>query len=190
MHLASRALDTRKSQWHESEKYSDCESYLVATSALRTISYTGKSSNLATSRSSGTISGTLLLFMRVRRQEYLIIYRIYESGHEVPFYQPLLALEMFQRAICGLDIADGMESVWHGYKSVGTADTTYREGNATIQTTLVPDTATYNTTTNMPNPFNATNSTSAKRSLGERKMRSKRLFKPVASKVGKEMTFA
>jgi carboxypeptidase D len=33
--------------------------------------------------------------------------RIYESGHEVPFYQPIAALGFFSRAINGLDIATG-----------------------------------------------------------------------------------
>ncbi|OQU95256.1 hypothetical protein CLAIMM_01489 [Cladophialophora immunda] len=33
--------------------------------------------------------------------------RIYESGHEVPYYQPIAALGFFSRAINGLDIATG-----------------------------------------------------------------------------------
>ncbi|KAK5150435.1 hypothetical protein LTS14_010125 [Recurvomyces mirabilis] len=103
--------------------------------------------------------------------------RIYESGHEVPFYQPVVALEMFERAINGQDIATGKESVWHGYKSVGPAESTFREGNATIQSDFLPLNATYNTTTNAPNP---TNGTVAKRSLDRRAMLPTRsgLFKP------------
>jgi hypothetical protein len=86
--------------------------------------------------------------------------RIYESGHEVPFYQPVVALEMFERAVAGLDIATGKTEVGAGYLTVGTAKSTYREGNGTIQTVPVPISATYNTTTNMPNPFNATEAAS------------------------------
>lgn len=112
---------------------------------------------------------------QVKQSGNFAFVRIYESGHEVPFYQPLVALQMFERAICGKDIADGDHS-WHHYKSVGTAESTYREGNGTVQFDVVPTDTTYNTTTNAPNPYNATVS---KRSLdGAIMRRSKRLFKP------------
>jgi hypothetical protein len=103
--------------------------------------------------------------------------RIYESGHEVPFYQPVVALEMFERAIAGLDIATGKTEVGAGYLTVGTVKSTYREGNGTIQTVPVPNSATYNTTTNMPNPFNATEAASkkSKRSVGRRRERVKKM---------------
>ncbi|MCJ1307647.1 hypothetical protein MMC25_001294 [Agyrium rufum] len=80
--------------------------------------------------------------------------RVYESGHEVPFYQPLAALEFFERSINGMDIATGTKKVAAGskYKTVGTAKSTYREGNSTIQFKVLPSNATYNTTTNKPNP--------------------------------------
>lgn len=81
--------------------------------------------------------------------------RIYESGHEVPFYQPLAALELFDRAIHGTDIATGKINIEKGcgYKTKGTVKSEYREGNATVQFKVVPDDAVYNTTTNMPNPI-------------------------------------
>jgi hypothetical protein len=79
--------------------------------------------------------------------------RIYESGHEVPFYQPLAALTIFERAINGKDIATGKVDVpQRGYVTVGPAQSTYREGNSTIQFSVIPDTEIYNTTTNEPNP--------------------------------------
>jgi len=37
----------------------------------------------------------------VKQSGHFAFVRIYESGHEVPFYQPLASLEMFERAICG-----------------------------------------------------------------------------------------
>ena len=78
--------------------------------------------------------------------------RIYESGHEVPFYQPVVALEMFERALKGLDIATGKTVVGKSYLTKGTAKSTYMQGNSTVQMKVVDADATYNTTTNAPNP--------------------------------------
>jgi len=78
--------------------------------------------------------------------------RIYESGHEVPFYQPVIALEMLERVIAGRDIATGKVPVTSSYITHGTAESTYHEGNATMQLEVVPTDATYNTTTGEPNP--------------------------------------
>ncbi|MCJ1228497.1 hypothetical protein MMC12_005158 [Toensbergia leucococca] len=78
--------------------------------------------------------------------------RIYESGHEVPFYQPLASLAIFERAIGGLDISTGMINATGNYSTVGTAKSTYREGNSTIQFSVVPTNATYNTSIDEPNP--------------------------------------
>ncbi|SMQ47411.1 unnamed protein product [Zymoseptoria tritici ST99CH_3D7] len=77
--------------------------------------------------------------------------RIYYSGHEVPWYQPLLSLEMFNRAISQKDIATG-ESDLAGYITVGTAKSTFREGNATVAFEVLPLDTTYNFTTNAANP--------------------------------------
>jgi Serine carboxypeptidase len=78
--------------------------------------------------------------------------RIYESGHEVPFYQPVVALEMFERALKGTDVATGKEVVGANYLTKGTVKSTYREGNGTIQFKVVGIDQTYNTTTGAPNP--------------------------------------
>jgi hypothetical protein len=76
--------------------------------------------------------------------------RIYESGHEVPFYQPLAALEIFERVLKGLDIATGAFKPSGGYLTNGTAKSEYREGNGTIQYKVLPTNSTYNTTTGAP----------------------------------------
>jgi carboxypeptidase D len=78
--------------------------------------------------------------------------RIYESGHEVPFYQPLASLEIFERAINGKDIATGKINPGSEYLTEGTKESTYREGNSTIQFQVLPANATYNDTTGAPNP--------------------------------------
>ena len=76
--------------------------------------------------------------------------RIYESGHEVPFYQPLASLEIFDRVIKGLDIATGTFKPSGYYLTNGTAKSEYREGNGTIQFEVLPSNSTYNTTTGSP----------------------------------------
>lgn len=78
--------------------------------------------------------------------------RIYESGHEVPFYQPLASLEMFERALKQVDIATGKEELTDDYKTEGTPTSDYREGNATVQFDVTPANATYNTMLNAPDP--------------------------------------
>lgn len=67
-----------------------------------------------------------------------------------------------------------------GYKTVGTAESTYREGNSTVQFAVLPTNATYNTTTNAPNPvLNGT--AGAVGGTKNRKMgrKAKRAFKPM-----------
>lgn len=124
----------------------------------------------------------------VKQSSNFAFARIYESGHEVPFYQPLIALEMFNRSIHGLDIATGEKEITLGcgYKSVGTAKSEYREGNGTVQFKVLPANATYNTTLNGPNPINGTSSAggdaaSKKRGMmtrAKQSLKSKRTFKP------------
>lgn len=89
---------------------------------------------------------------QVRQKGEFSFVRIYDSGHEVPFYQPLVSLEIFERSIKGLDIATGLQKATEDYVTVGPAQSTYREGNSTIQFSVLNTTATYNTTTNVPNP--------------------------------------
>ncbi|KUL88856.1 hypothetical protein ZTR_03570 [Talaromyces verruculosus] len=93
-----------------------------------------------------------LVHGQVRQAGKFAFVRIYESGHEVPFYQPVVALSMFERVINGYDVATGKVKANSKYKTVGPAESTYREGNSTIQWDVVDPDATYNTTTNEPNP--------------------------------------
>ncbi|KAI1170071.1 Alpha/Beta hydrolase protein [Nemania sp. FL0916] len=103
---------------------------------------------------------------QVRQAGKFSFTRVYESGHEVPFYQPLAALEYFQRAISGKDIETGKEKVGKGYRTDGPSVSTYREGNGTIQFTVTPANLTYDTTTNKPGkPWSQT--TMAKRSFSK-----------------------
>lgn len=86
--------------------------------------------------------------------------RFYYAGHEVPFYQPLASLEVFERHIFGKDIRTGTISpVPAGYKTVGPAKSTYREGNSTVQTEVLPTDAIYDTTLGGPKPTSKKRST-------------------------------
>lgn len=89
---------------------------------------------------------------QVRQSGLFSFLRIYESGHEVPFYQPLASLEIFERALKQVDIATGKEKLRSDYKTVGTPTSSYREGNKTIQMEVTPANATYNTMLNAPDP--------------------------------------
>lgn len=121
---------------------------------------------------------------QVKQSGLFSFLRIYESGHEVPFYQPLASLEIFERALKQLDIATGGCKVDAAYKTVGTPTSTYREGNATIQFEVTPKNATYNTALNAPDaePTWAVGAV-AKRSVGRRS--AGRFGRPKMSRGGK-----
>jgi len=100
------------------------------------------------STSDGVVHG------QVKQSDTFAFVRVYESGHEVPFYQPEIALSMFERVIGGLDVATGEARIAQsgGYATMGDAVSTYREGNSTVQFKVTPAGSTYNTTTNEPDP--------------------------------------
>ncbi|KAI1847579.1 hypothetical protein JX266_006431 [Neoarthrinium moseri] len=92
---------------------------------------------------------------QVRQSDLFSFVRIYESGHEVPFYQPLASLELFERALARKDIATGEDDVScarGSYRTLGTPTSDYREGNSTIVLDVLPKNATYNTAINGPDP--------------------------------------
>lgn len=55
--------------------------------------------------------------------------RIYESGHEVPFYQPKASLQFFNRTLFGWDIATGEKQVSDDYETNGQAQATHTESS-------------------------------------------------------------
>jgi carboxypeptidase C (cathepsin A) len=65
----------------------------------------------------------------VRQKGRLSFARIYDAGHEVPFYQPKAAQEMFRRVIQGYDVATGMLPLAadSAYGSQGDAQATHTE---------------------------------------------------------------
>lgn len=63
----------------------------------------------------------------VRQYGNFSFLRMYEAGHEVPYYQPLASLEAFRRVLGGLALADGREVVTGKYGTHGPANTTHAE---------------------------------------------------------------
>lgn len=60
--------------------------------------------------------------------------RIYEAGHEVPFYQPLASLALFSRVLGNLDVATGETAVTGSYETNGTVNATHTEPYVAIPT--------------------------------------------------------
>jgi Serine carboxypeptidase len=53
----------------------------------------------------------------VRQYGNFSFLRIYESGHEVPYYQPLASLEFFRRVLANKAITDGVSDVTGTYEA-------------------------------------------------------------------------
>lgn len=85
---------------------------------------------------------------QVKQSGNFAFVRAYESGHMVPFFKPLLALEVLKRTIHGLDIATGKHKM--GGETIGPARSALVEGNGTVQWSVVPEGATYNHSSNSP----------------------------------------
>lgn len=121
--------------------------------------------------SSGQVNG------QVKQAGNFAFVRVYLSGHEVPFYQPALALDMLERSIGGKDIATGLQPAVPWYLSVGSQQSTYREGNGTVQYEVLPTNATYDTETGEP-AKKARRSVELSPAPLMRRARSARRFKP------------
>lgn len=60
--------------------------------------------------------------------------RVYESGHEVPYYQPEASLAFFERTLGNLVIADGSEPLSDNYTTFGTVNATHTESFVPLPT--------------------------------------------------------
>ena len=85
---------------------------------------TAKSGN--TVRTSSGVSGDRYQLTHAMPGNFSFI-RIYESGHEVPFYQPKASLEFFRRVLGNLIVSDGSEAVTPSYSSPGLPNATHTE---------------------------------------------------------------
>lgn len=58
--------------------------------------------------------------------------RVYESGHEVPFYQPIAALQLFNRTLNGWELPTGEKKLTPGFGSSGPASATHTESSVAL----------------------------------------------------------
>ncbi|KAI9813836.1 MAG: hypothetical protein M1827_003626 [Pycnora praestabilis] len=83
------------------------------------VNYTGAAEFRSAEYEPFMVDGTE--YGEVRQYGNFSFVRIYESGHEVPFYQPVASLEMFRRVLLNLDLADGNLPVTANYVTNGSS---------------------------------------------------------------------
>lgn len=60
--------------------------------------------------------------------------RIYEAGHEVPYYQPIASLQHFNRTLNGWELPTGQKKLRPGFGSSGPASATHTESSVPLPT--------------------------------------------------------
>ena len=70
----------------------------------------------------------------VRQYGNFSFVRVYEAGHEVPYYQPAASLQIFNRSINQFDLATGTQKVNKKYSSKGKASATHTEPFVALST--------------------------------------------------------
>ncbi|RFU25812.1 hypothetical protein B7463_g10526, partial [Scytalidium lignicola] len=70
----------------------------------------------------------------VRERGNFSFVRVYESGHQVPYFQPLAAQVLFERSLNGLDISTGTLVASENYATNGTAQATHTESFVPLST--------------------------------------------------------
>ncbi|KAI4662675.1 uncharacterized protein J4E79_003984 [Alternaria viburni] len=73
----------------------------------------------------------------VRQYGNLSFARVYEAGHEIPYYQPVAALAYFNRTLYHYDIATGEEKVTANLTSSGPANATHTQSFVPITSSII-----------------------------------------------------
>ncbi|KAI4188141.1 MAG: hypothetical protein L6R41_002327 [Letrouitia leprolyta] len=98
-----------------------------------TVNYTHKAEFAAAGYTPFLVDGDE--YGEVREYGNFSFLRIYEAGHEVPYYQPLASLEYFRRILGGRDIALGTADVTDTYSTNGNANATHTESSVALPAT-------------------------------------------------------
>lgn len=96
------------------------------------INYTDSVEFAAAGYTPYTVSGAE--YGEVRQYGNFSFLRIYEAGHEVPYYQPEASLEMFRRVLLGLDVATGNLRFGGNYSTNGLPNATHTESFVALPT--------------------------------------------------------
>ncbi|KAL9603027.1 MAG: hypothetical protein Q9219_001391 [cf. Caloplaca sp. 3 TL-2023] len=99
-----------------------------------TVNFTNKAEFAAAGYAPFIVDGAE--YGEVREYGNFSFLRIYEAGHEVPFYQPLASLEFFRRVLEGRDIAQGTTALTGTYGTSGDANSTHTESFVPLSTTM------------------------------------------------------
>ncbi|KAL2072604.1 hypothetical protein VTL71DRAFT_11947 [Oculimacula yallundae] len=97
------------------------------------VNYTNKAEFAAAGYAPFMVDGTE--YGEVRQRGNFSFTRVYEAGHEVPYYQPIASLELFRRTLLGLDIAGGNLRITGNYSTTGTANSTRTESFVALPST-------------------------------------------------------
>jgi len=89
------------------------------------INYTHKAQFAAAGYEPFVVDGTE--YGEVRQYGNFSFSRIYEAGHEIPYYQPIAALAFFNRTLNHFNIADGLTAVTANLTSSGPPNATHTE---------------------------------------------------------------
>ncbi|KAF6815043.1 carboxypeptidase S1 [Colletotrichum musicola] len=89
---------------------------------------------------------------QVRQADGFSLTRLYFAGHFSAFQQPEAALRIQDRLIRGVDIATGTTGMFLGKGLItrGPAESTFKQGNATVQTGPLPKGVVYDPRTHLP----------------------------------------
>ncbi|KAL8737280.1 MAG: hypothetical protein Q9181_001834 [Wetmoreana brouardii] len=98
------------------------------------VNYTNKADFAAAGYAPFIVDGAE--YGEVREYGNFSFLRIYEAGHEVPFYQPLASLEYFRRVLNNKDIAQGTTELTGTYGTSGNANATHTEPFVPLTTTM------------------------------------------------------
>lgn len=64
--------------------------------------------------------------------------RVYEAGHEVPYYQPIAALQLFNRTLNGWELPKGQKKLSSDFGSSGPAKATHTESSVALPSSTAP----------------------------------------------------